>query len=150
LNGKTEEGSLALSSEIIAKVRPELMNKKKAALIKEKMNGATLEVIAKDNNSTVRSVSSVTLASPLLSGVGNEPAVAGAMSTLKLDEVSDKIEGSKGVFAVLVTKREAPVELDNYDTFRKKLVTKLKGRSYQLYKVLEEAADVQDNRSKFF
>tara|TARA_R110001583_G_scaffold145096_1_gene297085 strand:+ start:22152 stop:24311 length:2160 start_codon:yes stop_codon:yes gene_type:complete len=149
LNGKTDEG-LTLSSEIIANVRPELMNKKKAALIKEKMNGATLEDIAKDNKSTVRTTSSVTLASPLLSGVGNEPAVVGAMSTLKLEEVSDKIEGEKGVFVVLVTKRETPTELDNYNTFRKKLVTKLNGRSYQLYKVLEDAGDVIDNRSKFF
>ena len=37
------------------------------------MNGATLEEIANNTNSTVRDASSVTLASPLLSGVGNEP-----------------------------------------------------------------------------
>ena len=54
------------------------------------------------------------------------------------------------MFVLKVTKREAAAELENYDTFRKKLDLKVKGRSYQLYKVLEEAADVKDNRSKFF
>ena len=150
LNGKTEEDGIVLNSDILLRIRPELVNKKKAAMIKEKMNGATLEDIAKNNNSTVRTASSVTLASPLLSGVGNEPSVVGAMSTLKLNEVSDKIEGEKGVFVVTVTKRDPATELENYDTFRNKLVLKLKGRSYQLYKVLEEAADVKDNRKKFF
>jgi peptidyl-prolyl cis-trans isomerase D len=150
LNGKTEKGGLVLSSEILLKIRPELVNKKKAALIKEKMSGVTLEEIAKNSNTTVRSTSLVTLASPLLSGVGNEPKIVGAMSTLKLDEVSDEIEGEKGVFVVMVTKRIAATELDNYNTFRNKIVGKLKARSYQLYEVLQEAADVKDNRSKFF
>ncbi|NLP58924.1 peptidylprolyl isomerase [Lutibacter sp. B1] len=150
LSGKTEKDGSAVNSEVISKVRPELINKKKAALIKGKMNGNSLEEIAKNNNSTIRSASSVTLASPLLSGVGNEPAVVGAMSTIKLDEISDKIEGQKGVFMVKVTKRETPVELENYDTFRKKILGNLKGREYQLYKVLQETADIEDYRAKFF
>jgi len=150
LSGMTEEDGMVLSSDILLNIRPELMNKKKAAMIKEKMNGATLEEIAQNASSNVRAASSVTLASPLLSGVGNEPAIVGAMSTLKIGEVSDKIEGEKGVFVVLVSKREPVAELDNYETFRNNKVVKLKGRSYQLYQVLEEAADITDNRGKFF
>ncbi|WP_372792520.1 peptidylprolyl isomerase [Lutibacter sp.] len=150
LNGKTEKDGIVLSSDILLSVRPELINKKKAALIKAKMNGGTLEEIANNTNSTVRTTSSVTLASPLLSGVGNEPVIVGAISTLELDKISDKIEGEKGVFVVMVTKREASVELENYETFRNKIATKLKGRSYQLYQVLQDASDVIDNRSKFY
>ena len=150
VNGKTEKDGIVINSEILLKIRPELVNKKKAALIIKKMNGATLEEIAKSTNTTVRTASLVTLASPLLSGVGNEPKIVGAMSTLKIDKVSDVIEGEKGVFVVMVTKREKATELENYNTFRNKIVGKLKARSYQLYKVLEEAAEVQDNRSKFF
>ncbi len=150
LKGMTEEDKLAISTDLLFKIRPELTNKKKAALIKEKMSGATLEEIAQSSNTTIRTTSSVTLASPLLSGVGNEPTVVGAMSTLSLNEMSDIIEGDKGVFVVIVSKRESSTELENYDSFRKKLVTKLQGRSYQLYQVLQDAADVVDNRSKFF
>ncbi len=150
LKGKTENGGIVVSSDLLARIRPELINKKKAALIIENMKGSTLEEIAKNSNTSIRRASLVTLVSPLLSGVGNEPAIVGAMSTLKIDEVSDKIEGEKGVFVVKVTKRDAPIQLGNYDTFRKLTAVKLQGRSYQLFKVLEEAADINDNRGKFF
>jgi len=150
LNGITQENGVVVSSDVLLNIRPELMNKKKAALIKDKMTGATLEEIAASMNTNVRRVNSVTLASPLLSGVGNEPGVVGAMSTLNLDQVSDKIDGQKGVFVVMVTKRDTSIELDNYETFRNKKVTDLKGRSFQLFQALQDAADVTDNRSRFY
>jgi peptidylprolyl isomerase/peptidyl-prolyl cis-trans isomerase D len=145
-----EDDGMVLSSDILAKIRPELINKKKARLIADKMSGTTLEEIAKSVSVSVRSVSSVNLGSPLLSGVGNEPAVVGAMSTLNIDEVSEKIEGVKGVFVLQVTKREDPVALDNYDVFRKKIVTGLNARSYLMYQVLEETAEIKDNRGLFY
>ena len=150
LKSKTDEDDVAVSSDLLAKIRQDLINKKKAATIKEKMSGTTLEEIAKNANTTVRRASQVTLLSPLLSGVGNEPAIVGAMSVLKLDEISDKIEGEKGVFVITVTKREKPVELENYNTFRNTIDVKIKGKSFTLFKVLEETADIRDNRHNFF
>jgi len=147
---KANEGDVELNSIIINQIRPILINKKKAKLIKDKMEGSTLEEIATNNATVVRKTSSVTLASPLLSGVGNEPAIVGAMSTLVIDKTSDLIEGVKGVFILKVTKREDPVALDNYENYRKKLASQLKGRTYQLNEVLKEAADIVDNRAKFF
>ncbi len=146
----TEKNGTVVTSDLIAQIRPELINKKKAELLKKQMNGTTLEEIAKNSNVNVNTVSLVTLANPLLSGVGNEPTVVGAMSTLKVNTVSDFIEGEKGVFKVKVTNRSVPTELENYDTFRKQIVTKLSGRSYQLYQVLKEKSDIVDNRAKFF
>ena len=150
LKSKTEKNSADLTSDLIAEIRPELVNKKKAALIKKKMTGASLEEVAKNATVTVSNASLVTLNTPLLSGVGNEPAVLGAMSTIKVNKVSDFIEGEKGVFVVKVTNRTTPVELDNYDNFRKQIVAKLSGRSYQLYQVLKDNSDIVDNRAKFF
>ncbi|WP_298368168.1 peptidylprolyl isomerase [uncultured Lutibacter sp.] len=145
----TEDG-ISFSSDLLTGVRKELIEKKKAGLIEKKMTGSSLEEIAKNSGVTVRSASSVSLSSPLLSGVGNEPAVVGAMSTIKINEISDKISGEKGVFVVKVTKRDAPVELENYDSFRKKIITEYQGRGNQVYKVLEETADINDNRARFF
>jgi peptidylprolyl isomerase/peptidyl-prolyl cis-trans isomerase D len=150
LTGMTSADEISLNSSIIAKVRPLLMNKKKAELLKDKIKGNTLADIAKNANTTVRSANSVSLASPLISGVGNEPAVAGAMSTLPLNKVSPAIDGAKGVFVVEVTKREDPVKLDNYNGFRNNITKKLQGRSYQLYQVLQDNADITDNRAKFY
>ncbi|GGK40853.1 MULTISPECIES: peptidylprolyl isomerase [Flavobacteriaceae] len=150
LSGKVEKDGIAVSSELLGSIRPELVDKKKADIIKKKMSGATLEEIATNSGVTVRSASGINLSSPLISGVGNEPAVVGAMSTIKLNEVSDILNGEKGVFVFKVTKRDAPIALENYDTFRKKIVTQLQARGNQIFNVLEETADIKDNRGKFF
>jgi len=150
VSGKTEKDGIIVSADLISSIKPELIDKKKAGLIEDKISGTTLEEIAASTNTNVRNISSVSLASPLISGVGNEPAVVGAMSTLKLNEVSDVIRGDKGVFVVKVTKRDDPVDLENYESFRKTLLTGLNGRAYQLYQVLEETADIKDNRANFF
>ena len=150
LSEKTSEEEVALSAQIISEVRPLLMNAKKAEMISDKLSGSTLEEIAASGKTTVRNASSINLGTPIITGVGNEPAVVGAMSTIKLEEVSDMIEGVKGVFFVKVTKRDAPVDIENYESFRKSIATGLKGRTYQLYQVLEETADINDNRARFF
>ena len=150
LSGKVEKDGVTVISDLLTNIRPELIDKKKSDLIKKKMTGTTLAEIAKNSGVTVRTASAVNLSSPLISGVGNEPAVVGAMSTIKLNEVSDLINGEKGVFVFKVTKRDAPVDLENYDTFRKKLVTQLQARGNQIFNVLEETADIKDNRGKFF
>jgi len=147
---KTETDEVAITSEIIAQVRPMLVNEKKAAIIKKTMTGATLEEIATKNSTSVKSASSINLGSPLISGVGNEPSVVGAMSTVILDQVSEMINGEKGVFVVTVTKRDAPVDIENYESFRTTKANMLKGRTYQLFQVLKETAKINDNRANFF
>jgi peptidylprolyl isomerase/peptidyl-prolyl cis-trans isomerase D len=150
LDNKTDDKAVAVSANMLTEIKPKLMNKKKSAIISKTLNGSTLEEIAKNAGVTVRNASSVTLASPLITGVGNEPAVVGAISTLPENEVSDIIEGDKGVFVVKVTKRDLPVDLENYETFRKRIQTQLNGRSFQIFSVLQETAEINDNRGKFF
>lgn len=145
-----DEDDVVVGSDILLKLRPELINKKKAKLIAEKMSGETLEEIAKNSGVSVRNASLVNLSSPLISGVGNEPSVVGAMSTIKLEEISGEILGEKGVFVIKVTKRDSPVDLESYDSFRKKIVTQYQSRGNQVFKVLEETADINDNRGRFF
>ena len=150
VSGKSDKDGVVISSELLSQIRPELINKKKAAMIEDKISGTTLEEIANSASTTVRRASSVNLASPLLSGVGNEPTVVGAMSTLPIDVISDYIQGEKGVFIVKVTKREQPVDLENYSSFTKSRALKLRGRTFEIFPVLEAAADIKDNRAKFF
>jgi len=150
LTDKTEKDQVAITFEIIAEVRPLLVKEKKGALIEKIMKGDTLEEIAASSSTTIRSASSTNLGSPVISGVGSEPIIVGAMSTMKLDEVSNKIQGEKGVFVVQVTKRDAPVDIENYEGFRNTAATGLKGRTFQLFQVLKETADMNDNRANFF
>ncbi|WP_196885980.1 peptidylprolyl isomerase [Aureivirga sp. CE67] len=149
LSGITEKG-LAKASSVASEVRPIVMKEKKAELLKAKMNGATLEEIASSNGVTVKKVAAVTCASPAISGVGTEPAVVGAMSTAKLDQVFSNVVGEKGVFAFKVTKREEPADIKNYTSYTDQETKKLQARTGQIFNALKETSNVEDNREALY
>ncbi len=150
LSQKTDDDEVAITGDILNKVTPILKNEKKAKILAKKISGNTLEEIAKSLNTNIRIVSGVTFANPLLSGVGNEPKVVGAMSGIPTEKISKAIDGNKGVFVVKVTKRTDAVKLDNYDSYTKKRKKGLNGRLNNVYDVLKEKADIVDQRGKFF
>lgn len=147
---KIEKGDLPMTADVIAQIKPIILNSKKAEILSKKMKGASLEEVSKSNGVSINEVKLGSLANPNLPMVGNEPGVFGAMSTIKVGQVSEPIEGVNGVFVVKVSERKLPVKIENYDTFRTKLANTLRGRTYQLYQVLQDVSDVQDNRAKFF
>ena len=150
LTGKTEEDGVVVSSDLLAEIRPELINNKKAEIIADRTSGSTLEEIASSQGTAIRNAQGVNLASPLVTGVGNEANVVGAASTMPLDIVSDMIIGEKGVFYIKVTKRELPTELDNYENYRNMKATSLQNRSGQVFGVLEETAEIKDYRALYY
>lgn len=149
LTNKTEKGlmSAAKASQI---VRPIIVNRKKAEMLKNKMNGTTLDDIAKENNTIVNTASTITLESPMLTGVGFEPIIIGAMSAAKENQVFTKVTGSRGVFAFKVVSRELPVALPNYDTFRKQIQAQRKTQTNFMYEAIKKAANIEDNRGTFY
>lgn len=146
---KTKKG-LATVADVAGSIRPILMKKKKAVMIRKKMEAASLEEIAKQNGAGVRKALNVTLASPTISGVGKEPNVVGAMMGAKKGEVIKGIEGVRGVFAIKVISKEQPTELDNYSSFRKRLANKVKAKSAKLYNALKEATEIEDYRANIY
>jgi peptidylprolyl isomerase/peptidyl-prolyl cis-trans isomerase D len=51
---------------------------------------------------------------------------------------------------VKVVKRDIPVKLDNYEMFRNRIIDNLKARSFQLFQVLEETAEIKDYRGDYY
>ena len=141
---------LAPVATVANEIKPILMNRKKAAILVKRMTAETLSDIAKENKTGVRTATAVTVASPTLVGVGNEPSIVGAMSSLALNKVVKGLVGNKGVFAVEVTKRDLPATLENYGTFRNALVAKVQSRTGQLFNVLKEASDIKDYREELY
>lgn len=148
LTGKTKEG-LENPSKAINRVRPILVNQKKAQLIMEKMSGASLNDIATANSVTVRNANGVTLKSPTLAGVGSDPKVVGAMYYAKENQLYNKVEGVRGVFAFVVTKKEAPTALPNYEVTRNQLAQERKNLTIKIFDALKNTADIEDNRGFF-
>jgi peptidyl-prolyl cis-trans isomerase D len=134
-------------AKAINRVRPILINEKKAEMLKDKLEGSSIEDIAKTNNTSIRTASNVTLKSPTISGVGVEPKIVGAMYNAELNKVYTALEGNKGVFSFKVTNRVLPTALPNYDSSRKRISEARKRLTYKMFEALKEATDIEDNRS---
>lgn len=149
LSAKTAKGLMPVDNAI-SRVRPILTNERKAKMIEDKISGATLEEIAKSVSQSVRVATDVNFKSPTISGVGFEPKVVGAMMNAKENEVVKNIAGDKGVFAFVVESKELPTALPNYDTFRKRIASERKSKSFQIYEAIKKASDIEDNMSSFY
>lgn len=146
VSAKTPKGLMSVE-KATSRVKPILVNQKKAALLADKFNGATLAEIAKANNVSVRTANGVNLKSPTLSGAGSEPKVVGAMYAVELDKIFKNIEGNRGVYAFKVLKRELPTALPNYETNRKNIAQTRKRKTFAMYEAVKKATDVEDNRA---
>ncbi len=144
LSDKIARGLMPVK-KALPKVKPILIKEKKQKAIIEKMKGATLKEIADANKTIVRTFSDVTLKSPTISGIGYEPSVVGSLLYAKENTVIKPVLGNKGVFAVKLTSRTAPIKLENYDTERKRIVKSRKRLSSQLYNELKKSANVVNN-----
>ena len=142
----SEPKGLMSVAKAAGRVKPILINQKKAALLKEKLEGSDLSEIAKANNVSVRTASNVTLKSPTLSGVGVEPKIVGAMYNAEPNKIYNAIEGARGVYTFKLTSKELPTALPNYDANRKRIADSRKRLTYKIYEAIKEASDVVDNR----
>lgn len=149
LKAKNEKGLLPIE-DARERVAPILRNEKKAELVKAKMQGATLEEVSQKTGSTVATAADVTLASPLIPGVGSEPAVVGKAFAHGEGKTSGLIVGKMGVFMVKTnTVKKAP-EMPNYNTYITRTQQQSRGSvQSRLTMTLRENADIEDNRGEF-
>ena len=149
VTAKTEKGLLA-AAKATNKVKPILMNEKKVSLIAEKFNGSTLKALSKENATTIKNANGVTLKNPTLAGAGSEPKVVGAMFNAELNKVYKNITGKRGVYAFVLTKKELPTVLPNYESLRKNISVERKRKTTVIYEAIKKASDVQDNRASLY
>jgi peptidyl-prolyl cis-trans isomerase D len=150
LTNKTEEGLMS-TVKASNKVKSILLNEKKAALLLKKMAGDDLASIAKANDVNVQSFSNTTLGAPTISGVGTEPGVVGAMYVAPTGTLQRGIVGKKGVFAFVVDSKEEPAVLASYEGVKNSLSNANQNAvDAQIYKALEEAATVEDQRALMY
>ena len=133
-----------------ARIRAQLRNEKKAKMIKDKMNGATLQEIANQFNTNVSSSKAVSISSPVLAGVGRVPELIQTLGGLPAEKVYRAIETQNAVFAVNIVKKELPAELNNFQSFANSLSQNLQNKGNQAYEVLKKTAEIEDNRAIFY
>ena len=145
-----EEKGLMSVTKATGRIRPILLNEKKAALLEDKLEGSSLQEIAKANNVSLRNASNITLKSPTISGVGVEPKVVGAMYNAELNKLYTAVAGSKGVFSFKVTNRALPTALPNYESNRKRIAESRKRLTFKMFEAIKDATEIEDNRAMMY
>jgi len=150
LKAVNEKGLLPLD-KAKQTVLPILRNEKKAKIIREKMQGSTLEAVAQKAGATVASATGVTLANPMIMGVGPELKVVGKAFGLGAGKTSKLIDGQGGVFIIRTKNVEAAPALASPSA----IVARLNGQGRagvdnRLSIALKENAEINDNRSTFY
>jgi len=133
-------------------VEPYLKNEKKVKILIAKIKGNTLEAVAASVGSTVQRADSLSFQAPFIANVGNEPKIVGAAFNKNLaGKISDPIAGTTGVFVLRSESVAAKPSLVDANAQRQQLEANLKSQAgYRAMGALRLAADVTDNRSKFY
>jgi len=149
LTRKSKEGLLS-ASEAASRVKPILMNQKKAKKIREKAAGKSMEEIAKDLNTNIRTANGVTMANPMISS-SREPKVVGYAFGTKTGETSGLIDGNQGVYMVKVRSLQPAPNLESYANQAYQLGQKSTPRApSKVYEALKSKAKIKDHRANFY
>lgn len=133
-----------------AELTYEATNNAKAAYIKEQLNGVeTLAAAAEKLGQSIQSVERVSLADTRLGNAGMEPTVIGAAIALGENQLSQPIQGNMGVFLVQTGMAMNTNEEFNAEIEKAQLATRFAYLPYQAMQIMEDKADIEDNRAIF-
>ena len=151
LTAKVKEG-LAPIEEVDSEVRKILTENKKAALIKKRYaDKTTLESLAEEENLTIETASAVNQKNPTIIGAGDEPKVVGTAFAMGEGELSDLVQGNKGVYKILLNQKNSVEERTDYSAYAKELQ---RNENFTLienvFAALESFAEIEDNRALYY
>lgn len=148
---EANDGEYRSLESVRAELMAEATNNAKAAYIKKQLKGVTtLEEAAEILQRPVQQADNVTFAAYRFGNAGNEPAVIGAAFALEDNELSEPIQGRSGMFIVKGgTKTTAEGEF-NEEMEKQQLVGRIAySIPYQAIALIQEKADIVDNRANF-
>jgi peptidyl-prolyl cis-trans isomerase D len=139
--------------KVSAQIKTQLLREKKAALLREKMQGATLEEIAANAGSKVETFSDAKSSAYYVKGLGVEPRVLGALTAVSAEQTGallPLVDGNSGVYAVVVDE-VATEEKQTLDAERVKAQAAAESMAERraLWAV-QESANVVDNTVNYF
>ena len=108
-------------------------------------------MIEEDNKLSIESATAVNQKNPTIPGEGNEPKVVGTAFAMNENEISNLIDGEKGVYKVLLSKKNIASELEDYSIYSKQMQQKAKATLLEnIFSALESVSDIQDNRALYY
>jgi peptidyl-prolyl cis-trans isomerase D len=127
-------------------------NEKKAKIIAEtKFKGNTLEAYASSTGASIAQADSLAFSAPFITGLGSEPKIIGAAFNKSLiGKASEPIAGSTGVFSIKVLSNGAKPSMTDVATIKQSMIQASRMSSYRGLEALKKAANIKDNRAKYY
>ena len=150
----TEKIDKGLSSidNVGEEVRKIISKKKKEVIIKNRYKDIqSLDSFSKEDKVIIETASAINQKNPTIPGTGNEPFVVGTAFALNEGKTSSLIAGEKGVYMVVLLKKNIVPDLDDYSSYSKLI---LKNSSQNLaeniFNALKSVANIEDNRALYY
>lgn len=147
---EVNDGEYRSFESVRAELMSEALNNKKAEyIIKELKNIESVEQAAQIMGVSVQTAENVSLNSYRFGNQGAEPKVLGAAMSLATNTVSKPIEGISGVYVIKPTSEtDAAGEFD-VDAEKAQLTSRnAYTLAYQIFNLIQERADIKDDRYK--
>ncbi len=146
-----EEGTPKLN-DVREKFAKEVRNEKKADALAAKMKDKTdLQALAQELGSTVQNSGDMSFNANTLPGGYSDIKVIGSIFGLENGATSGPLKGDMAVYVAHMNTLTAAGEMPEGAEDKKLLTDRVRNRATgQAFNALKEAADVKDNRSKFY
>ena len=151
LTGKIDKG-LASIQDVGKEVRKTILKSKKEALIKKRFQkNQSFDSLAKNKNIIIETASAINQINPTLPASGNEPTIIGTAFALNEGETSELIAGEKGVYKIILIKKNVVADLDDYSNYSKLILQKSsQNLAENIFKALESVSNIKDKRSLYY
>ena len=147
---EVNDGEYRSLESVRAELTYEATNNAKAAYLKKELKGVeSIEAAAKILDQKVQSVERVSLADNRFGNAGMEPAVIGKVIALGENALSEPIQGKLGVFVVKTGANNNLAGELNVEAEKAQLASRFAYLPYQAIQLVEDKAEVVDNRANF-
>ena len=147
---EVNDGEYRPLDAVRAELTYEATNNAKAEYIKKQLKGVeSIEAAAEIMGQPVQAVERVTLGDSRFGNAGMEPAVIGKTIAQGENALSEPIKGNMGVFVVKTGAANNAEEAFNADAEKAQLSNRFAYLPYQAMQLLEDNAEVEDNRANF-
>ncbi len=154
VTGIREKG-IAPMEQVRAEIELEVRKEKKAEKIIKDLETAMasaqdIETLGVETGLAVEQANNIIFSSVSLPGAGIEPRVLAAAVVLPANQLSQPIKGNNGVYVLVVTNINESAE-PNLASIRSRMTTQRESRAnFEAYNALRDAAEITDNRARFF
>ena len=148
---ETHDGEYRTLEEVRAELAVEAANNHKADYIIAQLKGInTLDEAAKLFDTDIKTADKVSLSSYRFGSAGMEPAVIGTAMALADNTVSAPVKGNMGVYMLQIgQKTTATGELNAEQEIQQLNMRTAYSLPYQAINLIEQKAEVEDNRARF-